>query len=435
MSNNISFINNFKEEAEKTIKEDSNSWLKDLRNASLARVNELKVPTTKDEEWKYTNLSTAVGRSYALSQKAEFKEKEGFDRYTVDDKIRVTFVNGVFSQELSKLDRLPKGLTILPLKEAIQTEEPLIQKILNKYETNKTTLFAALNTVLMNAGVFIKVDANVIIEDDVHVLHVMSSSNGESLSLPRSIIYLGKSAEATVLESHVAFTDDITYFVNALNDIYLSENATLHYCKAQKESLKAFHVGNSRVWQEANSNLDSISVVAGAALARNDIDIILEGEGINSTLNGLYSVYGDQHVDNHTSVDHRFPNCVSNQLYKGVLNGAARAVFNGKIFVRDIAQQTNSYQLNKNLLLGKDCRVDTKPQLEIFADDVKCTHGATVGQLNEDELFYLETRCIPRKAAIKMLARGFVDDLLNDIKSRDINDKLHILLEPSFEQL
>ena len=164
-------------------------------------------------------------------------------------------------------------------------------------------------------------------------------------------------------------------------------------------------------------------------------DIVLNGDGANANLNALYSAYGKQHVDNHTSIDHRMPNGTSNQLYKGILNDASRAVFNGKVFVRAVAQQTNSYQLNKNLLLGKNCRVDTKPQLEIFADDVKCTHGATIGQLDEDEMFYLQTRCIPRKAATEILAHGFVDDLFNRIKNNSVHQKLNILIEPSFKAL
>ena len=222
---------------------------------------------------------------------------------------------------------------------------------------------------------------------------------------------------------------------NALTDIFLSENAVLHYCKSQKESLKAFHIGQTRVWQEWDSQFDGFSFMAGSLLTRNNLDIVLNGEGTGATLNALYSAGGHQHVDNHTSVDHRAPNCTSNQLYKGILNEAARAVFNGKVFVRPIAQKTNSYQLNKNLLLGKDCRVDTKPQLEIFADDVKCTHGATIGQLDEDELFYLQTRCIPKKAATQMLAQGFVEDLFSQIKSNSIHQKLNILIEPSFKAL
>ena len=201
--------------------------------------------------------------------------------------------------------------------------------------------------------------------------------------MPRTLITLDQSSEVTVLESHIAFNDQIVYFTNALTDVFIEENATLHYSKAQKESLNAFHIGQTRVCQERNSNYDGFTLTAGSKLTRNNLNIVLNGEGAGAILNALYSIYGEQHVDNHTSVDHRVPNCTSNQLYKGILNNDSRAVFNGKVFVRPIAQQTNSYQLNKNLLLGDKCRVDTKPQLEIFADDVKCTHGATIGQLDE----------------------------------------------------
>ena len=222
---------------------------------------------------------------------------------------------------------------------------------------------------------------------------------------------------------------------SALTDISLAKNALLYYSRAQKENLKSYHIGNTRVWQERDSNFQGFSFVAGGALIRNNLDVVLNGEGAQSFLNALYSVYGTQHVDNHTSVDHRVPNCMSNQLYKGILNGASRAVFNGKIFVRPIAQKTNSYQLNKNLLLGKDCRVDTKPQLEIFADDVKCTHGATIGQMNEEELFYLQTRAIGKQDATRMLARGFAEDVLNQIKNEAVHQKLTEYLQPSFEKL
>jgi Fe-S cluster assembly protein SufD len=237
------------------------------------------------------------------------------------------------------------------------------------------------------------------------------------------------------LESHVAFNDQVIYFTNASTDVFLDANASLHYCKAQKESLNAYHIGQTRVWQERDSNFDGFSLTAGSQLTRNSLNIALNGEGANAGLNALYSVFGNQHVDNHTSVDHRVPNCTSNQLYKGILNGDSRAVFNGKVFVRPIAQQTNSYQLNKNLLLGNNCRVDTKPQLEIFADDVKCTHGATIGQLDENEMFYLQTRCIPRNVATKMLVHGFVDDLFGLIKNSSTLQKVNALMQPSFEEL
>lgn len=430
-----SFINNFDQLSKRRVDDESVAWLKDLRQQSLARFTDLGVPTVKDEEWKYTNLSSVIDQTFDIKTQKELSELDQFKSYCQGDKILVVFVNGHLSTELSDFYNLPKGLTVLPLAEALVSHGDQIKELLAKYEAKDSTSFIALSTALTDNGVFVSVDANAVISDYVHIVHVTSSTNGEALSLPRSVVFSGKSSEATILESHISFDRDNTYFTNALTDIHLAENATLHYTKAQHESMKAYHINNTRIWQEQNSNLDSISVMTGSALNRNNLDIVLNGEGINSTLNGLYCVYGSQHVDNHTSVDHRFPNCISNQLYKGILNESSRAVFNGKIFVNSIAQQTNSYQLNKNLLLGSDCRVDTKPQLEIFADDVRCTHGATVGQLNEDELFYLQTRCIDKIAARKMLARGFVDDLLVTVQNKSIHQKLQTLLEPAFAQL
>ncbi|MGE0267168.1 MAG: Fe-S cluster assembly protein SufD [Candidatus Omnitrophota bacterium] len=430
-----SFIQNFKQLTDERIEQEPVSWLKELKLNSLTRFEKTGVPTVKDEEWKYTNLSTVINQKYNVNGNAQLKEQTAFDQYCAGHPLQITYVNGHFSEQHSKLDRLPKGVTVLPLAAALKTHGEKIKTLLSKYSANQSAPFVALNTALTDNGVFIEIAPNCIVPEYVHVVHVTSSSNGEALSFPRTIILAGKSSESTVLESHIAFNQEIIYFTNALTDIHLAENATLHYSKAQHESLKAYHINSTRVWQEQNSNLDSICVMTGSAINRNNLDIVLNGEGINSTLNGLYCLYGHQHVDNHTAVDHRFPNCVSNQLYKGVLNQSSRAVFNGKIFVKPIAQKTNSYQLNKNLLLGDKCRVDTKPQLEIFADDVRCTHGATIGQLDADEMFYLQTRCIGQAESKKMLVKGFVDDLLNTVKNQEIKRKLLTLLEPSFAQL
>ena len=362
-------------------------------------------------------------------------ETDSFQNYVDKNETQIVFINGVLSEEFTNLGNVPKGIEILPLKEALKSKEKTIKSVLEKYDSKDETAFQSLNNALISEGVYVEIQKGTIDENLIHIVHVTSNENKSIISNPRTIIVSNTSSEATILESHVAFNDELTYFTNPLTDIYLYENATLHYCKAQKESLKAYHIGNTRIWQERSSNFDGFTLMAGSAINRNNLDVVLDGEGIDSTLNGLYSIFDDQHVDNHTAVDHRFPNCTSNQLYKGVLNGSSRAVFNGKIFVKDIAQQTNSYQLNKNLLLGTDCRVDTKPQLEIFADDVKCTHGATIGQLNEDEIFYLQSRCVSKDEAKRMLARGFVDELVNQFKNDSINKKLHILLEPSFQKL
>jgi Fe-S cluster assembly protein SufD len=212
-------------------------------------------------------------------------------------------------------------------------------------------------------------------------------------------------------------------------------NAQVGYCKVQAESHQAVHIGTTRVWQDAGSSLDAFSFAYGGQMIRNNLSVFLKGQGACTTMNGLYAIDGSQHVDNHTLLDIQQPDCTCSQLYKGLLNGHSRAVFNGKIYVHSAAQKTNAYQLNKHLLLGRDARVDTKPQLEIFADDVKCTHGATIGQLSEEEIFYLQSRCISQKMAIVLLSKGFIDDIINTIKVDSIRGKLSRLLLKKFPEV
>lgn len=430
---------NFIKELEGIVQSAQNSqypqWFNQLRATGLSDFNKRGIPTVKDEEWKYTNLASLAKLTFERPTNSDLIEMEAFRAYRNDEDINIVFVNGSLSVELSNINKIPEGITISTIDEAIANSIPGIEKFLTQYDLAHETAFVGLNEALNETGTYIGVEKKTVYEGLIHIIHVTSSKSTNTVSMPRTLITLDQSSEVTILESHIAFNDQIVYFTNALTDIFLGEDATLHYSKAQKESLNAFHIGQTRVFQERNSNYDGFTLTVGSKLTRNNLNIVLNGEGADTILNALYSIYGEQHVDNHTSVDHHVPNCTSNQLYKGILNNASRAVFNGKVFVRSIAQQTNSYQLNKNLLLGNDCRVDTKPQLEIFADDVKCTHGATIGQLDENEMFYLQTRCIPRNLATKMLVHGFVDDLFSTIKNNNIRQKVDALMQPSFEVL
>ncbi len=431
----VSFIKELQVMADALQSAKSPQWFKKMRLAGISQFNELGIPTVKDEEWKYTNLASLAKQTFERPTDSNLIEMEAFKAYRNDEDINIVFVNGSLSTELSNINKIPKGITISTIDEAIANNVPHIEKFLTKYDLANETAFVGLNEALNEAGTYIGVAKKIITEGLIHIIHVTSSKSTNTVSMPRTLITLDRSSEATILESHIAFNDQIVYFTNALTDIFLGEDATLHYSKAQKESLNAFHISQTRVFQERNSNYDGFTLTTGSQLTRNNLNIVLNGEGAGTILNALYSIYDKQHVDNHTSVDHRVPNCTSNQLYKGILNNDSRAVFNGKVFVRPIAQQTNSYQLNKNLLLGNKCRIDTKPQLEIFADDVKCTHGATIGQLDENEMFYLQTRCIPRNAATKMLVHGFVNDLFSTIKNKSIRQKVEALMQPSFEKL
>lgn len=423
-------------------KEKSSDWLAQLREEGRVRFRALGIPTVKDEEWKYTNVSALAGHRYALTAKSALspaQRKDVLARYCGKADVNIVFVNGAFDKELSNLGKIPTGVEIIMLRDALTNNAAALKEIWAHYDPQKDPAFVALNKALTQEGIYIHVKDKTIANQLIHILHVTqadgSADGGAIAMFPHTVIRLGKSSEASVLETHVGLNDENIYLADPLTDVLLEENATLHYSKAQKESLKAYHMGTTRVWQKRDSTFNGFSLVAGASITRNDLDIVINGEGAAAFLNGLYSMYKNQHVDNHTSVDHRVPNATSNQLYKGVLNDAARAVFNGKIFVQPIAQQTNSYQLNKNLLLGKECRVDTKPQLEIFADDVKCTHGATIGQLNEDEIFYLQARGVPRKIATRLLTQGFVDDVLNRLTRESVREQVARLVAPSLAVL
>ncbi len=411
------------------------AWFNKFRQNSYNHLSEIEFPTVKDEEWKYTNLTALAKISFDVISDNKLKETKELDQYLSKDEINLIFINGSFSKELSNLKNLPQGLTILPLSEAFEKNQTEIEQLLSRYEAKSENYFISLNQVLAEDGLFIRLDKNASVEKVIHILYVNHPGNKNAVLSHRNIIIGGKLSEATVLETHVSFSTTDTYLSNSLTDIYLEDGAILHHTRAQKESANAFHVSNIRVWIERNARFDGLSTMTGGIITRNDLNIVLNGEGGEAILNGLYLLNDKQHADNHTLVEHRAPNCQSNQYYKGILNGSSHGVFNGKIHVFPIAQQTNSYQLNKNLLLGKHCVIDTKPQLEIFADDVKCTHGATIGQLNEEEIFYLQSRCISREAAVKMLARGFVDDLLNTVKSESVNTKLHALLEETLQKI
>ncbi len=428
----LSFISGLKE-FEILVKQESPLWAYNLRKESLDRFAKRGLPTVKEEEWKYTNVASLKEHQFQIasdsSKMAQLKELKAYYR---KEEINLVFINGVFSEELSNLKKLPKGLKVADVNDAALYSQKEAAFVLQRYPQDQDDSFIALNKAFLYRVAFVQIDPKTVIKPLIHIIHVTDAVKSSVSSFPRSLIMLGKSAEAQVMESHLSFSDD-TYLTNALSDIVLDQDAKLVYCKAQGESKNAFHIGTTRVWQERDSQLDSFSLMTGGKITRNNLNIVLNGSGAHATLNGLYLINGNQHVDNHTAVDHRPPNCTSTQLYKGILYDAARAVFNGKIFVKKEAQQTNSYQLNKNLLLGPDCRVDTKPQLEIFADDVKCTHGATIGQLNEDEIFYLQTRCIPKSQAVEMLARGFVDDILNRIADESIVAKLNKLLAEYFQ--
>jgi Fe-S cluster assembly protein SufD len=427
---NIEGLEQYQSKLENT----SSTWLKAFRQKSFNQWSEIRMPTPKDEEWKYTSLADVVNRRFQIAARHQLIEDRQFEDYRDKNDINIVLVNGVLWGELSDLKHLPQGLTVTSLNDALAHHNTEIQDTISKLTPNDTKAFLWMNQALFLDGAYIQVSQNAVVEPLVHIIHVTSGIVPETIVFPRTFISVGEAAQVNILESHICF-EPVSYLSNAVTDMRIAANAVVGYCKAQAESHQAVHVGTTRIWQEKGSSLDSFSFNHGAVLTRNNLSILIKGEGTNTIMNGLYGLDGQQHVDNHTLLDIQHPNCTSYQLYKGLLNGKSRAIFNGKIYVHAIAQKTNAYQLNKHLLLGKEARVDTKPQLEIFADDVKCTHGATIGQLSQEEIFYRQSRCITQQMAIQLLSKGFVDDIINTIKSDSIRGKLSRLLLKKFPEV
>jgi Fe-S cluster assembly protein SufD len=427
---NIEGLEQYQSKLENT----SGAWLKAFRQKSFDQWAETRIPTPKDEEWKYLSLSDVVNRRFQIATHHQLIEDRQFENYRDKSDINIVLVNGVLWGALSDLKHLPLGLMVSSLNAALAHNNTGIQDTISKCTTNDTKAFLWMNQALFLDGVFIQVAKNAVIEPLVHIIHVTSGIAPETIVFPRAFISVEEAAQVNILESHICF-EPVPYLSNAVTDMTIASNAVVGYCKAQAESHQAVHIGTTRIWQEKASSLDSFSFNHGGALTRNNLSVFIEGEGTNTIMNGLYGLDGNQLVDNHTLLDILHPNCTSYQLYKGLLNGKSRAIFNGKIYVHAVAQKTNAYQLNKHLLLGKEARVDTKPQLEIFADDVKCTHGATIGQLSQEEIFYLQSRCITQQMAIQLLSKGFIDDIINTIKNDSIRGKLSRLLLKKFPEI
>jgi Fe-S cluster assembly protein SufD len=392
-------------------------WVAQTRERALTQFAEQGFPTIRDEEWRYTNVAPIQRGAFHPAPKdlAGLTERR-LQPFLFQDLSchRLVFVNGYFAPQLSLLGKLPDGVTLSSLATAIDSDAVFLQRHLARYAPIDRYGFAALNTAFLSDGACIYLPRGVKLADPVHLLFVSTARDEPALVQPRNLIVTEANSRAVLIESYISF-DEARYFTNAISELVIAENATIEHYKLVQESAKAYHVGGIHVRQHANSRFISHNITVDGALVRNDIDVLFEAEGGECVLNGLYLASNRQHIDNHTRLDHAQPNCNSREFYKGVLDGRARAVFNGRIIVRQDAQHTDAQQENKNLLLSRDAEVDTKPQLEIYADDVKCAHGATVGQLDDDALYYLRSRGIDVATARHLLTYAFAKDVLNRI--------------------
>lgn len=403
---------------------ESPEWLKGVREKGFSRFETTGFPTRKDEEWKYTSVKAIQDRSFQLAAKPSDPDLSRYHDFLSPDFTELVFVDGVYSESHSRVSDLPQGLTVTPLERAIAEDDAHVKSFLLENRVGPKNPFASLNTAFVRNGAFIQLADKTVCERIIHLAYIFTGETPDLMCFPRNVIQIGASSQAGILESHICREKNAAYFSNAVTEMAIGANARVDYCKIQADSMAAYHVSDTRITQASDSNLESCCLTTGGKLVRNNLAILIEGSGVHAGLDGLYTLRGDQHVDNHTEVDHRQPNSTSSQLYKGILRDKSRAVFNGKIFVRQAAQLTNAYQLNRNLLLSPDAEADTKPQLEIFADDVRCTHGATIGKLNEVELFYLQSRGITRENAVRMMSRGFGEEVLLQIKNESLREKL-----------
>jgi Fe-S cluster assembly protein SufD len=404
--------------------------LQTLRKQGMARFQALGFPTTKNEDWHFTSVAPIAERTFRPAAAEGVIKKADIDRFNFGESgwHTLVFVNGAFSKELSSNAPLGNKVRVTSLASAIKAGTAGIDGHIGKIATFEQHAFTALNTAFMNDGAFIEIGVDAVIEQPIHLLFF---SDGEGVSHPRNLIVTARHSRATVIESYVSLGNS-AYFTNSVTEISLGEGSHLDHYKLQRESESAFHVGTVQVRQARDSQLHSFSLAVGGSLARTNIYTSLDGDAATCTLNGLYLTDGAQHVDNQTSIEHIAPNCPSHELYKGVLDGRSHGVFNGKVYVHPEAQKTDGKQSNNNLLLSPTARVDTKPQLEIFADDVKCTHGATVGRLDELAMFYLNSRGIGPETARILLTYAFAADVLETIELEPLRVELEKMVLARF---
>ncbi len=400
---------------------DGPAWLREARRVAIDRFAERGLPTTRDEEWKYTSLAPLVATPLDLAVDAarEMPSEEDLARFSMGPASWscLVFVDGRYAAKLSTVRPLPPGGRLGSLAEALITDEHTVRAYLAgsaEPAAESGDAFGALNAAFWADGAFLHVPAGVSLEEPIQLLFVATAPGGRA-DHPRNLIVLEPESRAVLVESYVALTDQ-AYLTNESTEIALGPGAVLDHHRVVLEGRQGFHVGRTRVRQGPDSRFASCAVTLGGRLVRNDVDARLDAEGAECALNGLFVVGGVQHVDTHTVVDHAQPRTTSRQLYKGVLDGRARGVFNGRVVVRPGANGTDAHQTNKNLILSDGVEVDSKPQLEIFADDVKCSHGAADGQLAEDAIFYLESRGLDEVAARSLLTHGFANEVLGRIR-------------------
>lgn len=411
-----------------------NDILPGIRKEAIDRFSSDGFPTTKNEEWKYTNVLPIMKNKFHFASGKLNLTEEDIRPFNLcaKDSVQLVFENGCFNQALSRIPELAKGIIIGNL--ASYCDHPVVKEHLAKHASYKQASFVALNTAFVNEGAFIYLPDNTELEQCVHLMYVHDTRSSAVVIYPRNLIVTGKNSRVKIAETYHSIGEVHPGLTNSVTEIIVGESSTVEFDKIQHENSNSNHISHTEALQSKSSVFNICTVTLGGNIVRNNLHIQLQGEYCETHLNGLYITQQTQLVDNHTLVDHAKPNCVSNELYKGILDDHSQGVFNGKVMVRQDAQKTNAYQSNKNILLSDDASINSKPQLEIFADDVKCSHGATTGKLDEEALFYLRSRGIGEKEAKAFLNIAFAADVINKINIDSVRDRLMQLIEQKLKK-
>ena len=410
---------------------DGSEWLDALRRSAIDRFALTGFPTSRDEEWRFTPVAPiakaawrhASGFAHELTREDLAPFNFGHPEWTT-----LVFVDGAYSEALSSTTATGRGVRVGSLSDALKADSPLLERHLARHAPIEASPFTALSTAFMRDGSFVHVQRNVELARPVHLVFLTTSKAAGAVTHPRNLLVVEAGARASVIESYVTLAEGASYWTNAVTEVVAGANSWIEHTRIQRESERAYHIGLTHVEQERDSHYRSFSLAMGGALARHNLTARLNGENVETLMYGLYLTRGQQVVDNHTAIHHDQPNCRSWEVYKGVLDGHSRAVFNGKVFVKPEAQKTDAKQTNRNLLLSDNAKVDTKPQLEIFADDVKCTHGATVGRLDDIALFYARSRGVPSAVAQLLLTYAFAAEVTSEVVLEPVREELERLV-------
>ncbi|MGB7072473.1 MAG: Fe-S cluster assembly protein SufD [Candidatus Sulfotelmatobacter sp.] len=392
-------------------------WLRKLRRDAFARFCDVGFPTTHDEDWRFTNVSAIAQTAFRLTRNRSVRlSKQELEPYRVAGvACQLVFVNGHFARELSLLGKLPNGVKVGSLAGEISSNPGAIEPHLGGYLDVRRDAFCALNTAFVEDGAYVHIPRGTLVEEPIYLLFVSTGDDAPSMSHPRNLIMAEEDSQATFFEDYVSL-DGGAVFCNTATELVAGDHTVLSHYMIEREHEEAFNISTLRIQQGRSANVVSHSVLLGGGLVRNNVHPVLAGEGGECLINGLFIGNGHQHLDNYMLVEHASPRCSSRQFYNGILDGHAHGVFHGRIIVHKDAQKTDAKQTNRNLLLSDDAQIDTKPQLEIYADDVKCTHGATIGQIEGDALFYLRSRGIDEVSARKLLLFAFASECLDRMK-------------------